>query len=127
MAHEKEGGGRFNVDITLFDIEPDVAAIAPAARAAFKHEGHWANSTRDMWRKMVDRVALEKSIESAILGMVGPFAAGDVKRALGRNVNVSPVLKRLVDEKRLLPFGQKRGRRYEVTPPTFPERIDWVG
>lgn len=128
MAHDGgEEKGRFKVDITLLDIDPAMAWIAPAARILFRRDGHWPNSTRDMWKKRVDRVALVKSIEAAALGMAGRFSAKDVHEKLGRKVPVSHVLRHLVNEKRLLPFGEKRGRTYEVAPPMVPERVDWAG
>lgn len=128
MAHGGgEEKGRFKVDIAIIDIDLKDAWIAHEARKMFAKDGHWPNSTRDMWKKRVERVALVKSIEAAALGMAGRFSAKDVHEKLGRKVPVSHVLRHLVDEKRLLPFGEKRGRTYEVAPPMVPERVDWAG
>lgn len=131
LAHgEGEEKGRFKVDVTLVDIPSDLAWVGPVARAAFKKEDHRSNSSLGMWRKMADRVAQEKAIEKAALDMKGSFSAGDVKnevkKVLGREVAVSATLKRLVEEKQLLPFGKKRGRTYEVTPRMVVERVDWT-
>lgn len=128
LAHDGgEEKGRFKVDITPVDIDPVDAWVAPVARAMFAKDGFWSNATHDMWRRQADRVALAKAIEATALGMVGRFSAGDLKKALGVNANVTPILRRLVQEKRLLPYGKKRGALYEVAPPMVPERIDWAG
>ncbi len=128
MAHGGgEEKGRFKVDIAIIDIDLKDAWIGREAPRMFAGDGHWSNSTRDMWKKQADRVAQVKAIEAAALGMAGRFSAGDVKRKLGAEVNVSPILRQLVDEERLLPFGKKRGRTYEVAPPMVTERVDWTG
>jgi hypothetical protein len=79
-----------------------------------------------MWKDLAARVAQEQAIERAALGMVGWFAARDVKAIVG-NVNVSPILGRLVEEKRLVMEGKKRGARYILAPPQpLPDRVDWI-
>lgn len=123
--------GRFNVDITLIEIDPTDAWIAAEARRLFAKDGFWVNSTRDMWKKQAESVAQEKAIEAAALARTRQFAArdvkADVKKVLGREVSVSAVLKRLVEERRLVPFGKGRARTYEVAAPMVLERVDWTG
>lgn len=122
-----EEKGRFKEEMTLIDIPQDIAWMGPVGREAFRRAGHSPNAVWGMWKKLVVRWDQAKAIEVAALGMEGRFSAGDVKDVVGKDVNVTPVLTRLVDEKRLLPFGQGRGRTYEVAPASLPERVDWVG
>jgi hypothetical protein len=50
--------------------------------------------------------------------MIGWFGAGDVKRALGKDVNVTTSLRLLVDEGRLISNGKKtRSAKYMVARP----------
>jgi hypothetical protein len=126
-AHTGVREGRFKLAITTLDIPNEVASLIPQARRMFARDGHWPNSTLGMWGKLAGRVAQEQAIERAALAQVGWFKAGDIKKVVG-NVNVSPVLTRLVEEERLVSEGKKRGARYMVAPPTpLPNRADWVG
>jgi hypothetical protein len=124
IAHTGQEKGRFKVEITLIDLDDASTWIGPQA---FHRAGHRPNATWGMWHKLASRVALEQAIETTALSMVGRFSAGDLKKALGQDVNVGHVLARLVDEKRLLPSGKKKGARYEVAPPNLPLRTDWTG
>lgn len=127
LAHGGGGEGRFKVDILPLDVPSDVLSLAPVAVAMFARDGHWANSTHGMWKDLAARVAQEQTIESTALAMQGWFSAGDLKKKIGQPVNVTPVLARLVQEKRLVPTGKKRGAKYQVAPPVVVERLDWVG
>lgn len=127
LAHSGVREGRFKVSINLVEIPTDVASLAPIARRMFARDGHWPNGTLGMWKELAARVAQEQSIERAALAQVGWFKAGDIKKIVGQ-VNVSPVLGRLVEEEHLVMEGKKKGTRYMVAPPTpLPNRADWVG
>lgn len=127
LAHDAVREGRFKVEIREVNVPADVVSLAPVARAMFARDGHWANSTLGMWKDLEARVSLEKEIEATALRMSDWFSAGDLKKKLGKPVNVTPVLTQLVQEKRLLPKGKKRGAKYLVTPPEIVERVDWTG
>lgn len=128
LAHSRTERGRYRVDITTVNVDPRFLPLGPVLRQFFTREGHEPNFTPGLWRKLVDRAALDKEIEETALAMVGRFSAGDLRNVLGKGaVNVTRVLRRLVRQSRLQPFGKKRGARYEVIPPTTPARTDWVG
>lgn len=127
VAHKKGGAGRFPERVTLLDLEPEMIAIGPAARRRFDADAHHPNSVPGMWQAMVAAFALEQRIESAALSMVGTFSAGDIKDVVGGSANVTPVLQRLVKERRLVRSGRKRGAKYQVAPPLIPARVDWSG
>lgn len=112
--HDDEEKGRFIVTMETFDIPSPLQAIVPAAERAFWHAPFTPNATPGMWGNLAAFVAMEKKIESVALGMVGWFSAGSVKALVGVGTNVSPVLKRLVDEERLHRVGKTRGTRYLV-------------
>lgn len=129
-AHgDGEEKGRYLVEVECVAIPPELHAVVPVAKRKFADAGYWPNSTPGMWDGFVARAVQENAIEAAALAMVGPFSAGDVRRAIeDPHVVVTPVLQRLVRQGKLLPpTGTKRWTKYEVAPPAVPVRIDWQG
>lgn len=116
--------GRYVTTAATSLIARDLFAILPEARRRFATQ-HAPNFLPGMWNDLKERADRENSIEAAALGMVGLFSAGDIKKIVGKHVDVTPVLRRLVEEGRLLPpIGKKRGTRYEVA---FPRLVDRAG
>ncbi len=122
-----EGKGRFTGWVDLITLDPELVKVLPVALKNFAD--HRANATPGMWDDFVARARRDNAIEAAALSMVGLFSAGDVRKKIGDpNADVTPVLKRLVREGKLLPpVGKKRGTRYQVAPPRAVERSDWAG
>jgi hypothetical protein len=118
-SHDGEERGRYLTTVSLLPIEPALLAIVVPAGARFVRMKHWPNAYQGIWREQEERATQDNAIESACLGMSGSFRAGDVKKACGvPDANVTPILKRLVIEGKLLPpTGKKRGTRYQVAPP----------
>lgn len=125
-SHDGEAKGRYFVEVTQEHLDPQLLAMGPDVRKKFARAGHKPNASPGMWQELLDRVQLEKEIETTALSMFGEFSAGDVKKALGKDVNVTPVLQRLVRQNRLAQFGKKRGTRYQLAPPDIPTRADWT-
>jgi hypothetical protein len=120
--------GRFRVSVTPVFVDAAILAKVPAMRKEFQRRGHRPNIAFGAWRELAARVAVEIRIEQAALGMVGSFAARDVRKATGASAaDVTSALKRLVQEGKLAPSGKKRGTRYEIPPAPIATRLDWVG
>lgn len=120
--------GRFRETVTMIELDPELLAQGPSLRGYFVRDLQFrSNSQPGMWGEIERRAAEWRSIEKAALSLNGWFAAGDVKALVGE-VNVTPVLARLVEEGVLVPNGKrKRGARYMVAPATTIERVDWAG
>jgi len=114
LAHEGKCEGRYAVTVKLVDIDPALHSIVPAAKRIFRDAYLSPNAVPGMWKKVVDEVAREKQIEAAALGLIGLFSASDVHALVGAGINVSPVLKRMVNDGRLDRFGKTRGTQYRV-------------
>ncbi len=124
QSHGNTKGGRFRTWATLIDVDPQIIAIAPLAQKKFVQEGHDPTATVGMWSDLEARAKRELAVEKAALAMVGIFKASDVRKIVG-NINVSPVLRDLVEEGRLVRVGAKK---YMVAPPhPLPQRLDWTG
>lgn len=126
--HEDEEKGRYRVSAKLLPLDPDVALIEPEAKRVFA--SFTPNTEDGMWNDLLERVSKENRIETAIESMraKGIFSAGDIKRMVGKDVDVTPILKRLVSKGVLLPpKGKKRGTRYLHAPLPIIERADWNG
>jgi hypothetical protein len=119
--------GRFPEMVSLVEIEPKLLALGSVARKTFADDGHTPNSKPGMWQKIADHFMLQTLIATTAQAMIGEFSAGDIQNIVGKDVIVSPVLKKLVLEKRLLRKGKTRGARYTVVQQTLPTRIDWCG
>lgn len=126
-SHDGEPNGRFRGRVELVQLEPAIASIGPIARKLFSRGSSTPNAVPGMWQDLEDRAREENAIEAAVRGMAGSFSAGDVKKIVGKDVDVTPVLQRLVAEGTLLPpTGKKRGTRYRHAPPLIVERSDWT-
>jgi hypothetical protein len=126
-AHDGNRMGRYKVRMTRIDLDPITLAMGETAKKMIAHDGHTPNSTPGIWSHLIASATLEATIEKAALAMVGSYAAGDLKKIVGAEVNVTPVLQRLVEEKRLVAVGKKKGTRYEIAIPVPTARIDWTG
>ena len=72
-----------------------------------------------MWNDLKQRADRENAVETTALEMIVLFSVGDIKKIVGKDVDVLPVIQQLVAEGKLLPpppIGKKRGTRYEVVP-----------
>ena len=129
QPHDGEEKGRYRGRVELLEIDPVFHGIVAGAKKRFSAEGHYPGCPTGIWDDLIARASRENAIESAALKMVGPFSAGDIKRSVGKELDVTSVLRRLVEEGKLLPpTGKKRGTRYEVAPPPpSPQRLDWTG
>ncbi len=119
-GHEDDARGRYTSTIELVPIEPALVAVASNLEATLALDSeHTPNALSGMWLDLAQRAAKENAIETAILGMLGPFSAGDVKEAIGDpDADVTPGLQRLVKEGKLLPpTGKKRWTRYVLAAP----------
>lgn len=126
-SHDGEPNGRYRGRVELIHLEPEIAAITPVVTGLFSRGSSTPNAVPGMWKDLEDRAREENAIEAAVRRMVGLFSAGDVKKIVGKDVDVTPVLKRLVSEGTLLPpTGTKRGTRYRHAPPPIVERSDWT-
>ena len=117
--------GRYRTWASRIELDPALLPLAPEARRRFAREGHCPNSKVGMWDCFEVRASRENAIERAALSMAGVFKAADVKAIVG-DINVSPVLKRLVEEGRLVPASPKT---YRVAPPKIipvVPRLDWT-
>jgi hypothetical protein len=115
-AHDDDEKGRYRATVELLPIESVVAGVVAEGRRALASDSeHTPNALAGMWSELAQRAASENAIETGILGMFGPFSAGDVKKAIGDpDADVTPVLQRLVKEGKLLPpTGKKRWTRSE--------------
>jgi hypothetical protein len=115
-GHDRGAKGRYVTTAAVVPLDPGLMRIVPEARKRIATQ-HYPNAVPGVWSDLVFRAAREKAIESAALGMVGLFSVGDIKKIVGKDVDVTPVIQRLAEEGKLLPpIGKKRGTRYEVTP-----------
>lgn len=103
--------GRYKVSIVSQPIPVNILADVPAIAKAFQRLGHKPNAVPGSWSKLVAAQAQEEAIENAALSIDGVFKAGDVKAMVGETVNVTPVLRRLIQEGRLLPVTRRTYRR----------------
>jgi hypothetical protein len=128
-SHGSQNKGRFRETVALIELEPVLLAQGPALRSYFENVlGFRGNTKPGVWNAIEVWAARENEIEKGALAMVDWFSAGELKEALGENVNVTPILVRLVKEGRLKPNGKKkRGARYMVAQPEVTERLDWTG
>jgi hypothetical protein len=115
-GHADTEKGRYRVVMTPELLAEDLVAVGRVLRTKFATHAGRVNAKPGMWQPLVDRVALEKKIEAAALGMTDVFSSGDVKALVGKKVNVSRVLRDLVEDGRLVKTGERRGTRYEVAP-----------
>jgi len=123
-GHDGQAMGRYVTTATISPIDPSLTVFAYEARRRFWSQ-HVPNSWPGMWTDLKERADRETAIENVALGMIGLFSAGDIKKVVGLDVDVTPVLRRLVEEGRLLPpVGRKRGTRYEVA---FPKLVEGAG
>ncbi len=127
-CHGSQKEGRFRESVCLIELDPALLTQGPALRAYFEERlSFHGNVDPGMWSEMVAWAARENRIETAALLMVGWFAAGDLKKVVGLDENVTTTLSRLVREGLLTPNGEKRRlARYMVAPPKIVERVDWV-
>ena len=119
-----EPKGRHPTQAILTDLDPAAAALTPMVMKVFAQLGHRPNASLGMWHDLDARAKKENAIERAALAMVGIFKASDVKAIVGKTINVSPSLRRLVKERRLVLVSAKK---YVVAPVTPIERQDWAG
>lgn len=107
-------------------LDPEVTEAESEAKRLFS--SFTANAEEGMWSDLLARAEEENQVEAAIESMRGhgEFAAGDIKAIVGKDVDVTPILKNLVAKGVLLPpTGKKRGSRYLHAPPPIIERADW--
>lgn len=126
--HEDDEKGRYRVSAKLLPLDPAVALVAPKARRLLA--GFTPNAEVGMWDDLAERADRENRIEAAVESMRahGAFSAGDIRKVVGKGVDVTPVLKRLVAGGILLPpTGKKRGTKYMHAPVSIVERTDWTG
>jgi hypothetical protein len=127
--HGSNEQGRFRERVSLVPLEPELAAQGSRLRAYFeRHLSFRGNATPGMWQDLECRAGELRAIEKVALSMTDWFAAGDVKARVGNDVNVTRVLRLLVDEGRLITNGRKRRWcRYQGMPCQVVERSDWTG
>jgi hypothetical protein len=128
QSHGNKPEGRFRVEARRIEIDPSTLPMAQAARKKLAR-AFSCNAAAGMWHDLEEKARDELAIEVAVQSTVGSFSAGDIKRIVGKDVNVTPVLQRLVEDGVLAaPTGKKRGTRYELAPSVpLPERADWTG
>jgi hypothetical protein len=126
--HGNTEQGRVRESIGLIELEPDLLRQKSLLHAYFERQLHFhGNSSVGMWGQLQRRAAEQQAIQDATLSLTGWFSAGDVKYALGKDVNVTPVLQALVAEERLVSNGKKtRGARYMVTDSAAVARLFWI-
>jgi hypothetical protein len=118
-----EEKGRYLVQVEQIELQEQPDDLVAVAKKKFTAAGHRSNAVPGIWADLVARAELESAIEAAAPGMIGLFSAGDVRRAIGDpQADVTPILRRLVRQGRLLPSGKKRRwARYAVAlPPPSP-------
>ena len=125
--HDGEEKGRYKGSARLIHLEPHTLAMAAIAKKTFAQEGHTPNAFLGMWKEQETRARKENAIEAAVKATSGPFSAGDIQKIVGKDVDVTPILRRLVEEKRLTSSGKKRWTRYMAALPKVVERSDWTG
>lgn len=126
--HEKDEKGRYRVSAKLVPLEPAVALVETKARRLLA--GFTPNAEAGMWHDLAQRAAKENRIEAAVESMRthGAFSAGDIRKVVGKDADVTPILKRLVADGTLLPpTGKKRGTKYVHAPVSIVDRADWTG
>jgi hypothetical protein len=111
-----EEKGRYAVRVERIAIDPALLTILPQARAMLDGTEHRPDSTPGMWADLAARAAQENAIEKAALSKTVWFSAGDIRKAIGDpDADVTPMLKKLVREGKLLPpTGKKRGTKYRA-------------
>lgn len=126
--HEDDEKGRYRVSAKLLPLDPAVALLEPKAKRLLA--GFTANAEVGMWDDLAERADRENRVEAAVESMraQGAFSAGDIKKVVGKDADVTPFLKRLVAMGVLLPpTGKKRGTKYMHAPLPIVERSDWTG
>lgn len=128
FSHGTQEKGRFREKVTLLDLDAALVRRGPALRKSFERSADLqGNMVAGSLHEMVDLVARENAIEAAALSRNGWFAAGDVKRIVGKNINVSRSLALMVEDGILISNGKaKRWAKYMKTPPLVVERSDWM-
>lgn len=129
-AHEHNEGGRYRGRAILLDLPPEAVALGQAARKMLAGATFSPNAVPGMWKDLEVRATKERAIEAAVESMRGrgPFAAGDIRKIVGPEADVTASLQRLVEDGVLLPpTGRKRGTKYRHVPPLLVDRADWVG
>lgn len=119
-----EPKGRHPTQAVLTDLDASVVALAPMVMKVFAQLGHRPNASLGMWDDLDARAKKENATERAALSMSGIFKASDVKGIVGKTINVSSSLRRLVEEGRLVMVSAKK---YIVAPLTPIDRKDWTG
>lgn len=130
QPHQGEEKGRYCVSAKLSSLDPDVVLQEKAAKRVFARGSSTPNSKPGMWNDLVKRANLENAIETAVESMRsrGEFSAGDIKKIVGKDVEVTSVLKDLVARGVLLPpIGKTKGTRYRHAQPKTIDRADWTG
>jgi hypothetical protein len=120
-AHNGTEKGRYHVTMTPIDLPHDLVTLGAYLRRQFRTHATRVNSTPGMWQRLVESVALVKKIEEVALAMTVTFSAGDIRSLVGKDVDVTPVLTRLVKSGRLHRMGEKKGTRYAVAP----KKTEW--
>lgn len=128
LYHGSQEKGRFREKVALIELDPELVKHGPMLRRHFEKDiGLRGNSTPGMWKEAVEWAARENAIETAALSLNGWFSAGMIKDLVGKDINVSPTLTRMVQEGILVPNGKsKRGAKYMKAPPKIIPRLDWT-
>jgi hypothetical protein len=126
-SHDGEEKGRYRVSAKLLPLDPEVILIERKAKRLFATFS--PNAEAGMWNDLVERASKDTLIETAIEAMrsQGEFSAGNIKKLVGKDVNVTPTLKNMVARGILLATGKKRGTRHLHATPRIVERTDWTG
>ena len=129
IYHGPKKEGRFRETVDLIDLDAELLKHGSLLRKHFQREmSLGGNATPGMWQEMVESAERENRIEAAALSLEGWFAAQDVKKIVGQDINVSPTLGHMVKDGLLVSNGKaKKGAQYMKAPPRLVERADWIG
>jgi hypothetical protein len=102
--------GRFAETIQRVNVAPAILALVPKARSFLKSLMPTPNAQPGIWSKLVAAADLESKTIAAIMTIKDVFKASDVTDLVPDAGNVSPLLKRLVGERRILRVTKKTYR-----------------
>lgn len=128
FTHGSQEKGRFRERVDLIELDPELVKHGPQLRAYCERQmalrGNWPAGA---WKRMQDAANRENSIEAAALSFTDWFSAGDVKKLVGKGINVTRTLARMVEERLLITNCKaKKGMKYMAAPPVIIDRADWT-
>lgn len=114
-SHGGHREGRFRELVELIALDPCLQAQGPSLRTYFeKTLTFQSNAEPGVWAAIMKWAALRNRVEAAALARPDWFSVGDIKAIVGE-VNVTPILKRLVLDRALVTNGKpKKAARYAV-------------